>query len=156
MSIASSPSPVPSQTSRFVSIYDIIRSSSSFLLPQNRKKPSNTCKNRRKPQTVSHMYCFQFYQYWYRLKFDELQRFTILFSHRVPFFCPKTVKNHQKSLKSKENLKLFLTCVDFELTCTGSISYVMDSIDFIHQLFTWSHVTPRKPPNTSKDHHRLR
>ena len=145
VSITSTPSPVPSQTSRVVSIYDIICSSSSFLLPENRKKPSSTCKNRRKPPAVSHMCCFQVYQHWYRLKIDELQRFTILFDHRVPFFCPKTIKNHQTPLKIKENLKLFLACVDFKLTCTDSISYVTDSIGFIYQLFIWSQVTPRKP-----------
>ena len=153
MSTASSPSLVPGQTSRIVSIYDIIRLSSSFLLLQNREKPPKVPPNQRKPPTVSHMCPFQVYWHWFRVKFVQSDRFMILFVHLlVALFSLKTLRNHQKPSKIKENLKLFLTCVDFKLTCTGSISYVTNSIGFIYQLSIWSHVTPGKTPNTSEDH----
>ena len=61
VSTTSSSSPVPSETSRVVSIYDIIRLSSSFLLSQNREKPLKVPANQGKPPIVSYMCPFQVY-----------------------------------------------------------------------------------------------
>ena len=128
-----------------------------FFFSKTAKNQPKSPAYQRKPPTVSDMCPFQVYWHWFRAKFVQIDRFMILFVHLlIALFSLKTLRNYQKPWKIKENLQLFLICVDFKLTCTGSISYMTDSIDFMYQLFIWSHVTPRKPPNTSQDHHRWR
>ena len=156
MSTASSSSPVPSETSRVISIYDIIRLSSSFLLSQNHEKPPKVPANQRKPPTVSYMCPFEVDWHWFRVKFVQMDRFMILFVYLlVALFSLKTLRNQPKSSKIKEKLKLFLICVDFKLTCTGSISYVTDSIDFISSGPMWRPENRPIPAKTTIDDEKI-